>query len=97
MFIISLLCIIFRIKLIKKIITYGEETEVEIFDSINFPRDKYVCYMLSKELSKRYYIELKVSKRNKNDLSEFLKKGNIIKIMYLKNKPNKIIIKERYI
>jgi hypothetical protein len=97
MFIVSLLYIIFRINLINKIIKFGEEIEVEIFGSINFPRDKYICYLLSRELSKKYYIEMKVSKKNKDDLNRFLKKGNIIRIMFLRNKPNKIIIKEKYV
>jgi len=93
-FIIFLVKIIIRINLIKKIIEHGITVKMEIIDSVNWPRDQYVCSLLYNDII--YKSILKVSKKNKLKLDKYCNKGNIVNVGFLENKKKNVILIDLY-
>jgi hypothetical protein len=88
-----------RKNLINKIIKNGITVKMEIIDSINWPRDQYVCSLLFNDVV--YKSILKVSKKNKMKLDEYCKKGNIVnagilETRFLENKKKDVILIDLY-
>ena len=89
--IIFIIKIIIRINIINKIIRHGIIVNMEILESINFPRDQYNCKLNYNGII--YKSILKTSKKNRMKLDEYCKKGNIVNIGFLdKNIKNVIFI-----
>ena len=92
--IIFLLLLIIRLNKIKNILDHGIIENMEIIDSVNWPKDKYVCILHFNGMN--IQTNLKVSKKNKLKLDEYCKKGNIVSVGYLENKLKNIILIDLY-
>ena len=91
---IFLICFIKRINVINKILKYGSIAIMEIKESKNWPKDKYVCVL--NDYGQCIQTALRVSKKNKSKLDEYCKIGNKVTAGFLENNRKKIILIDLY-
>ena len=91
---IHLLKLIIRIKIINNIIEHGTTERMEIFDSKNSRKNRCICLLFHN--GQKIETTLRVSKKNKQKLDEYCKKGDKVNVGFLNNKLKEIIMIDVY-